>query len=134
MLPAIRPADILLIHAVDIKGVAAGDVVLFAREGRLFAHRVVETRADALVLITRGDAHSHLDAPVTAAQVLGRVDGLLRNGTAVSPGQIRFRSVSDGAARSLFQALMSIRAMVARRRAAREWRPQGSPPATGSTP
>jgi hypothetical protein len=81
MLPAIRPADILVIRRVDIARVALGDVVLVAREGRLFAHRVVErvVGADEPVLITRGDAHSRNDPPVTPALLLGRVVALRRN-------------------------------------------------------
>jgi hypothetical protein len=35
--------------------------------------------ADEPVLITRGDAHSRNDPPVTAALLLGRVEGLRRH-------------------------------------------------------
>jgi hypothetical protein len=81
MLPAIRPADILFVRQVDITRVTLGDVVLVGRAGRLFAHRVVEriAGADEPVLITRGDAHSRNDPPVTAALLLGRVEGLRRH-------------------------------------------------------
>jgi hypothetical protein len=80
MLPSIKPADSLLVRAVEFEHIGVGDVVLFGRHGRLFAHRVVQADADAGVVLTRGDAHSHLDPPVAAAMVLGRVEGLLRNG------------------------------------------------------
>jgi hypothetical protein len=83
MLPSIKPADSLLVRTVDIERIAVGDVVLFAREGRLFAHRVVQTHAEVRVLLTRGDAHTHLDPPVTAAMILGRVEALLRNGQTI---------------------------------------------------
>ena len=117
MLPAIRPADILLIRAVESTRIAVGDVVLFARAGCLIAHRVVETRACAHVVITRGDANSHHDAPVTASLVVGRVEGLVRNGTEMSAGSVCIPSPRTGAGvlTLLCQSLFSIRAIVSRR-------------------
>jgi signal peptidase I len=116
MFPAIRPADILLIRAVESPRIAVGDVVLFARAGCVIAHRVVETRAGARVLITRGDANSHHDAPVTASRVIGRVEGLLRNGTVVT-GPVRVPSprIDTGVFMWLCQSFISIRAVVSRR-------------------
>jgi signal peptidase I len=93
MLPAIRPADILLIRAVETARVTAGDVILFAREGCLIAHRVVETHAGGQAVITRGDANSHDDDPVTASLVVGRVEGLLRRGAAVPAGPVPSRRI-----------------------------------------
>jgi signal peptidase I len=116
MFPAIRPADILLIRAVESPRIAVGDVVLFARAGCLIAHRVVETRAGANVLITRGDANSHHDAPVTASRVIGRVEGLLRNGTAVAgPVRVPSHCLDTGVFTRLCQRLISIQAAVSRR-------------------
>jgi signal peptidase len=113
MLPAIRPADVLLIRAVESARIAVGDVVLFARGGCLVAHRVVETRAGARVLITRGDANSHHDAPVTASLVVGRVEGLLRDGTGAPARPFRVPSarVAAGGLPLLCQRLFSIRAL-----------------------
>jgi hypothetical protein len=78
---------------------------------------VVETRASAHVLITRGDANSHHDAPVTASLVVGRVDGLLRNGIEMSAGPVRVPSPRTGASvlTLLCQSLFSIRPVVSRR-------------------
>jgi signal peptidase I len=89
MLPAIRPADVLLVHAVDVTIVEPDDIILFQAGPRLFAHRVVQAgfRGDQRVLVTRGDSHAHDDPPVAAAQVLGRVEGRLRNGAAVPLGR-----------------------------------------------
>jgi signal peptidase I len=117
MAPAIRPADILLIRAVESTRIAVGDVVLFARAGRLIAHRVVETRPAAHVLLTRGDANSHHDAPVTASQVVGRVEGLLRNGTAVPAGPVRVPSarIDAGVLTWRRRSLFSLRAILSRR-------------------
>jgi peptidase S24-like protein len=87
MLPAIRPSDVLLVRTAEIAMVIPGDVVLFEAGQRLFAHRVIRaaSRGGPPVLITRGDMHWHDDAVVSAAQLLGRVEGQWRNGTAVAP-------------------------------------------------
>jgi hypothetical protein len=114
MRPAIRPADILLIRAVEVTRVAVGDVVLFAREGRLFAHRVVETHAAPHVLITRGDAHSHHDPPVAASLLLGRAEGLLRHGTAGPFRPVPLAHLKAGVSTSLFRRLVSIRACLSK--------------------
>jgi hypothetical protein len=111
MLPAIRPADILFVRQVDMARVTLGDVVLVAREGRLFAHRVVErvVGANEAVLVTRGDAHSRNDPPVTAPLLLGRVEGLRRHDR-----EMPLEPVIRGRIRShilalLLQSLFSIR-------------------------
>ncbi|MEO8078361.1 MAG: signal peptidase I [Acidobacteriota bacterium] len=86
MLPTIRPGDVLLIRPVEITSVEPGEVILFRAGGRLFVHRVVQpvvSGADR-ILITRGDNHAHPDQPVTAVDLLGRVDEQLRDGAAVA--------------------------------------------------
>ncbi len=44
MLPAIRPGDVLVIHRAGSEDVSKGDIVLFSRDRRLFAHRVVSIK------------------------------------------------------------------------------------------
>jgi hypothetical protein len=89
MLPAIRPADVLLVRAVDIANIAPDDVILVERGSRLFSHRVVRASlgAQPRVLITRGDMHAHDDPAVTEAHFLGRVEARLRNGTSLPLGR-----------------------------------------------
>ena len=41
MLPSVWPGDTLVIESVASDAVSEGDIVLFSRERRLFAHRVV---------------------------------------------------------------------------------------------
>lgn len=81
MLPALRPSDVLLVRRCGIDAPAVGDVVLFLRDGRLFAHRVVGRRGHSLV--TRGDAVATPDAPVDASELLGRVTRVVRAGRAL---------------------------------------------------
>jgi signal peptidase I len=73
MMPAIQPGDLLNVRAVDVSEVVVGDVVLFEREGRLFAHRVV-TVTSARLLQTRGDAIDSADPEISASQILGIVE------------------------------------------------------------
>jgi hypothetical protein len=110
MRPAIRPKDILFIRNINIAHVVVGDVVLVIREGRLFAHRVVERLQglDGVSLITRGDAHSRTDPPVTAPLLLGRVEGLRRNGIEVPLGSVH-RCIPGSVSVLLLQVIDSIR-------------------------
>jgi signal peptidase I len=83
MLPAIWPGDILRVRpSVEIPP-DRGSVVLFLRDGRLFAHRVFG-RSGAQ-LITCGDSVPHCDAPMAVADVLGTVAGLVREGKSERP-------------------------------------------------
>jgi len=77
MLPAIFPGDQLVVRRERIEDARTGDVVLFRREGRLFAHRVVAGLCGTL--ITRGDALEQSDAPITEEEWLGRVSKVIRN-------------------------------------------------------
>jgi signal peptidase I len=81
MLPSIWPGDVVTVGRRATCDVGIGDVVLFTREDRLFAHRVVENEGS--VLITRGDSHSENDPPVTEKELLGVV-------TAIQRGRKRF--------------------------------------------
>jgi hypothetical protein len=77
MRPAIEPGDVLSIAHVDASELAIGDVVLFDRGGRLFAHRAI-ARGDR-AWITRGDAHEQSDPSVPDANVLGVVTHITRD-------------------------------------------------------
>lgn len=78
MLPAIRPGDVITVRRCGHEGASPGEVVLFCREGRFFAHRVVARAGEAL--ITRGDAIAVPDAPVLPDELLGKVVATERGG------------------------------------------------------
>jgi signal peptidase I len=82
MLPAIRPRDVLLVRRCAPTAARVGDVVLFTRDARLFAHRVV---AAGDILVTRGDALAESDAPVQPSELLGRVERVVRHGRVMRP-------------------------------------------------
>ena len=65
MLPAVRPDDELLIRCCRIDEAGPDDIVLFIRQRRLFAHRVVARSAAHLV--TQGDGLAEPDLPVARA-------------------------------------------------------------------
>jgi hypothetical protein len=87
MLPSLWPGDLLLIHPEDFGRISTGDIVLFARGGRLFAHRVVSSadQRGGEQLVTRGDALRLQDPPITSAELLGRVCLILRAGKWTAP-------------------------------------------------
>jgi signal peptidase I len=77
MVPAIQPGDLLNVRGAAASEVMPGDVVLFQRGGRLFAHRMVG-RTRAGLLRTRGDAHWRAEPAIASSQVLGIVESLNR--------------------------------------------------------
>jgi signal peptidase I len=83
MLPTICPQDILLIRRCQLEAAVEGDIVLFTRDRRLFAHRVTARRGAALV--TQGDGIGRADAPVDAAEFLGKVMRIVRSSSSKRP-------------------------------------------------
>lgn len=72
MRPAIAAGDVLTVRQSRAGDAHPGDVVLFTRDGRLFAHRVVARATDGK-LVTRGDSLGSEDPPVADGEFLGRV-------------------------------------------------------------
>jgi phage repressor protein C with HTH and peptisase S24 domain len=81
MLPAIRPDDLLLIRHCRVEQAGPGDVVLYIRHRRLFAHRVI-SRSGAR-LVTQGDGIAEPDLPLTANELLGKVIRVMRRGKSI---------------------------------------------------
>jgi hypothetical protein len=104
MLPAVRSGDILCVRP----SVTAefGEIVLFARDGRFFAHRVIARHDsnDGLQLLTRGDALATTDMPVRVVELLGTVTAISRRGRCV-PVHI------DGTSRWVRAASLAIRSV-----------------------
>jgi hypothetical protein len=76
---------VLTVEAVSLGQLSAGEIVVFAREGRLIAHRLVARTESAGVgyLVTRGDRTRRNDALVSSAELLGRVTRIERDGSEV---------------------------------------------------
>ncbi|HEY2345783.1 MAG TPA: S24/S26 family peptidase [Xanthomonadaceae bacterium] len=85
MLPALHPGDVLDFASCAYPQVEPGEVVLFRRDDRIVIHRVVARTAAGL--LTQGDGLAQLDAPVAAADLLGRLVGHSRAGRAIAPSR-----------------------------------------------
>lgn len=81
MLPAVRTDDVLLIRHCRIDEAGPGDIVLYIRQRRLFAHRVISRSAAQLV--AQGDGIAEPDLPVTANELLGIVIRVMRRGKTI---------------------------------------------------
>lgn len=99
MLPALRPRDTIAVLPFDQTNAGTGagampsrgQMVVFMREGRLFAHRVVGLEADReragdsrLRVTTRGDALANSDPPLETAEILGSVSAIHRGGREIA--------------------------------------------------
>lgn len=85
MLPTIFPGDTLIIERVNAESTDKGDIVLVGRDGRLFAHRLLDKHREASFLQTRGDSMPQPDPPVSECKLLGRVSFIIRRGRAIEP-------------------------------------------------
>lgn len=81
MLPSLWPGDILTVRRQGTVEILPGEVVMFARQGHLVAHRVVRKIIwqDRTLLVTRGDRLRKPDPPVYAEELLGRVTAIERH-------------------------------------------------------
>jgi len=86
MFPSIRPGDALFVDRINSSDISEGDIVLFQRDRRLFAHRVVaNTSGGVFPIVTRGDAMPQPDSPLDETELLGRVSSILRDGKQIQP-------------------------------------------------
>jgi len=85
MVPAIRPGDLISVERAGVGEISPGEIVVFAREGRLIAHRVVARTGspDEGYLVTRGDRTRRNDALVSSAELVGRITRIERSGSRV---------------------------------------------------
>jgi hypothetical protein len=85
MLPAVWPGDTLELERTNCHKLSTGDIVLFRRDRRLFAHRVVKSSGRAIH--TRGDALPYTDPIVAEHELLGRVSCIVRDGRRIHPSK-----------------------------------------------
>lgn len=82
MLPALWPGDVVEIVAHSFAEVQPGEVVLISRDGRLFVHRVI-ARSGTDSFVARGDSMPQSDPLYDSRSLLGKIEGVVRNGRAV---------------------------------------------------
>jgi hypothetical protein len=104
MWPAIHDGDLINVVPASAEDLRIGDVLLCRSGTRLLAHRLVAITEGAgdRWLHLRGDAKGGCDAPVRAADVLGRVESVLR-GDSTTPCD---RQGVAARARRLFSVIM----------------------------
>jgi hypothetical protein len=87
MVPAIHPGDLVSVQRAGLSEISPGEIVLYLRAGRLFAHRVVARAgsSEQPLLILRGDRLRHNDSPVCASELLGRVQFIERGQRRLRP-------------------------------------------------
>jgi len=75
MVPGILPGDIISVQHAGPSEICPGEIVVYARDGRLVIHRVVESGGGGSesFLVTRGDRLFRNDAAVSSSELLGRV-------------------------------------------------------------
>lgn len=83
MMPAVRPGDLLTIEAAKSASFSEGDIVLFGRDRRLYAHRVKKIRNCRVM--TQGDAMPAADPAMGVDELLGRVSLIERSGKPITP-------------------------------------------------
>lgn len=87
MLPLVAPGDVLVVHRRSAREIMPGDIAVFTRHQRLFAHRVVGriSAGRENLLLTRGDAMTEQDPPVGSGELLGRVAAIERGRRCLQP-------------------------------------------------
>jgi signal peptidase I len=83
MVPALWPGDLLTVCRCDPSELRPDSMIVFRQKQRLIVHRLMYRIGDRIV--TRGDARPCLDEPVSAAEIIGRVEHVMRNGRLVHP-------------------------------------------------
>ena len=91
MVPSILPGDLISVQRAGVSDVSNGEIVLYARGGRFFVHRVVSCAGGSKqpLLVTRGDRLLQNDPPVFASELLGRVTFIQRGDRQFEPFQSR---------------------------------------------
>jgi signal peptidase I len=93
MAPSIRPGDLVSVQPASVTEVSPGEIVVFAREGRLIVHRVTFSTSSngEPHLVTRGDRARRNDAPVSGSELIGRVTRIERGPSRISvPSRLNF--------------------------------------------
>ena len=80
MAPTLRPGELVGVEKTRMTEILPGEIVVFARDGRLIVHRVVakiESCGESY-LVTRGDRARKSDGPISSSQFVGRVNHIER--------------------------------------------------------
>jgi len=75
MSPMLRRGDIITIKAISPENIRLGDIVVFATNGTLCAHRLIMkiSRGGRFILVTKSDSTFFIDRPFYDKKLLGKV-------------------------------------------------------------
>jgi signal peptidase I len=87
MVPAIHPGDFVSVQPAGVTEVFPGDIVVFAREGRLVVHRVTTRTSEGIepCVVTRGDRTTRNDDLICTSALIGRVTNIVRGNRQIQP-------------------------------------------------
>lgn len=109
MLPAIWPGDLITVQHRAWSDLRPGQIVLYRREGRLIAHRILSVSNGRM--ITKGDSLVAVDLPVDESEIIGQVVVISRGTRSVATEQKLWQRMSSSIlSRSdfLMRAVLSI--------------------------
>jgi len=80
MYPFVREGDVLQVAPASFCELGIGDIVFYRSGDRLLAHRVIGfvSEADQVRIRARGDGFLQEDPPVSASELVGRIETIYR--------------------------------------------------------
>jgi hypothetical protein len=89
MAPFLQPGDRVTVESAALPSLHRGDILLLAAGAQPLLHRLLGVRWECsqAILCTKGDAARCCDPPFSAAQLLGRVAAVARDGVCCSCGE-----------------------------------------------
>ena len=99
MAPTLCPDELVFVEKTGMAEILPGEIVVFARNGRLIVHRVVTKiqNGGESYLVTRGDRARKSDPPVSRSEFVGRVTHIERGdsqGLAAPRLNLELRAIS----------------------------------------
>lgn len=98
MFPFIRSGDVLTAKPIPPENLTVGEVLLYHKDGKFFAHRLREKSSNRL-MITRGDNLPFNDHFITPSEVLGTIVMIEREGKKIDMESGLMRLVNGTIAR-----------------------------------
>jgi hypothetical protein len=93
MLPSVWPGDLLTVRPSPLAEMQQHDIVLYRRDGKLVAHRILHIDKDCLT--TQGDSVRLHDTPVAESDLIGQVVSISRRGRNVSTNLSRWGCIGS---------------------------------------